>query len=350
MPAKSTKGFCLLLVQFLTLFFMPHLSLAREIEIDGALKVELVNNKMSNEDALKTFNYVKSVFYDDGDYYRAEKGFREIVDYAGSGKRSVVTGFFRRAYLKMRGKDYDDFNVKDDALYYIARCQHHRGDYSLSTFEQVYYLYPDSNIVKSGQLQRTLVEIAEPGTDFDRIMGVYSFLAKNFPEKIDSNRLINIMEAEFPHFDNMMQIYNFIKSRFPREALVAESALKARTKEKVIVLRKTHEEKLDNWRGYTSISGVAIDAREWTRRQVYLRSRLMAKNAWDHFTAHPLTDKQLNRLEEMVKDKLSFSNYEAIGGNEFYPSPHTMKCEVSLKCNFHDLLEGAGIDLFEIGK
>ena len=76
----------------------------------------------------------------------------------------------------------------------------------------------------------------------------------------------------------------------------------------------------------------------------------MAERAWNHFTKHPLTDKQLTRIEEMVKDRLSFSSYEAIGGNEFYPNPHTMKCEVSLKCNFRDLLESAGINLFDIRK
>ena len=351
MPAKSIKGlFYLLLFQLLTLFFIPQILLAREIVIDDTLKVELVNNEMSYEDSVRVFNYVKSTFYDHEDYYTAEKGFQKIVDFASSGKES--RNFLKRICLKLTGKGYNDFSIKDDALYYIGKCQYHKGEYKyLLTFEQVYHLFPDGSVVKSGQLQDTLLSILEKKThtSFNWTMRIHKFLSDVFPERAPVNELINFLEEEFPDFDHMLQIYRFLAKKYPERITVAEAALKAKTK-KEVVFKEVNEEKLDNWRGYVASTNVAIDAREWTRRRILLYSRLMAKKAWNHFTKYPLTDKQLSRIEKMVNDRISFSNFEALGGNEFYPHPHTMKCEVSLKFSFRDLLEGTGIDLFDIGE
>jgi len=156
---------------------MPHLSLAREIKIDGTLKIELVDNEMSYEDSVRVFNYVKSSHYNRGYYSGAEKGFQKIVDYAVSGRKSAATGFFRR----LTGKDHDDFDMKDDALYYIGKCKYHGGSRGaeLEIFEQVYHLYPGGSVMKSGQLRDTLLNILNKETrDFDRMMRIYHFIAK----------------------------------------------------------------------------------------------------------------------------------------------------------------------------
>ena len=349
MLTKSIKGlFCLLLFQLLTLFFVPQILLAREIEIDGTLKVELVNNEMSYEDSIRVFNYVKSSHYDRGYYRDAEKGFQKIVDYAASGRKSAATGFFRR----LTGKDHDDFDMKDDALYYIGKCKYHgksRGT-ELEIFEQVYRLYPDGDIVKSGELQSKLLNIFgnSRGTDLEIFEQVYHLYPNGNVVKSGQlqDTLLNILDKESINFNRMMRIYHFIAKISHK---YRESALR-------IIEKKVDEKRVIRWKVKADMG------RKYEERQLreHLKKISMYRDpklysdfyedcvsyVWGHFCPFDdISNDQRKSIISLVKK----NSYIDLASAHFYENQIVVYDQV-IEIQFRDVLEATGINLFDIEK
>jgi tetratricopeptide (TPR) repeat protein len=129
---------------------------ARELIIDSNLKVELIDNTMNNRDADRVFNYAKSSLMGYKKYTEAINAFRSIIDYSSS-------------------------NLRDDSLYQMGKCQYflNQNRMYIETFQQVYALFPDGDVVRSGQLSKTLIKVIEKEklTDFFYIMQAYHLIS-----------------------------------------------------------------------------------------------------------------------------------------------------------------------------
>lgn len=325
---KAKIILCLLFIQLSALFFMQQFSLAREIEIDGTLKVELVNNEMSYEDSVRVFNYVKSALYDKGYYSDAQKDFQKIVDYASSG-RNTKANFF----LKLIGKDYNDFNVKDDALYYIGKCEYHRGnpriaDGDFFTFEQVYHLYPEGSVVKSGQLQSTLLSIlGKEATDFDRMLRIYNLLAKIHSESMKTARQIIEKKLDEKHIVRWtirewvpVKIYDVLDGRVQYDS----RRLREYFERRIVYSFESYGEKFANhvWHYFLDCN--------LSKEQTKSLTSLVEKNKYLDFGS-------CHRLKLFRSDAKAFSE-------------DCVECDVAVEVRFRELLKATGIDLFDIGR
>jgi tetratricopeptide (TPR) repeat protein len=158
------------IVGLISIFFVlpaEKTSFASELTIDHNLKVELINNKMSTNDAQRVFKYAKSTLYDHEKYKRAIAAFKPVIDHSKS-------------------------DLRDDSLYFIGKCYYHlrssknNGFHQkhIETFRQLFSLFPNGTVVTSGALKETLLNIIEKESlhNFFYLMQSYQLLIKIYPE------------------------------------------------------------------------------------------------------------------------------------------------------------------------
>lgn len=134
-----------------------------EITVDDTLKIKLVNNAISDADAERVFNYAKLSLYDDKKYKEAKKAF-EVV------------------------KNHSSSELVDDSMFYIGKINYHYyGDKGyVEMFREVYNSFPDGNIVHSGLLSETLLDIINNESieeNFKELMQIYYLLTRVDPAK-----------------------------------------------------------------------------------------------------------------------------------------------------------------------
>ena len=311
------KLICVVLILIPTLFFIQPVLLAREIAIDDTLRVELIDNKMSSEDAHRIFNYAKSTFYEHGKYEEAVKAFQTIIDYSNPNTRDTDISLLGKSFYRRNS------NLRDDALFYIGKCYYHTNTSKcVETFEQLYHLFPDSSIVKSGQLQNTLINFLEQKNidrSFYYIMRTYHFLTKNYPDITNNaKRIVEKRTKEYKTVTSWGRFGHNVKRSY---RLAVEWCGGTDNKDGVLkVLGDRHGEDF-------------------------------ADDVWEYFigTKISLNYNQRKAITRLVKDNLYCEPYPCPDAYSNDPAL-VCPCEIKIKICFCDLLETAGIDLFDIGK
>ena len=293
------------------LFFIQPVLLAREIVIDDTLKVELIDNKMSSEDARRIFSYAKSL-YSHGEYSKAIKTFQTIIDYSKSKSKDASLSFFGKTYYE------NNANLRDDALYYLGKCYYKQGKGKhVEAFEQLYHLFPDGNIVKSGQLKDTLINLLEKEdithTGFRRIMRFYHLLIKIYPESTGTAQKI-------------------VRKRADEECCVEKKTLRW-----VIPLKELSE---NGWVDTADVRRYIVGR----KANCFIGCETLARHVWDYFIGDELTPNQLRAIVPLVKEKCRLNNYDLSA------SCQTVKYSIEVKVRFNNLIEAVGINLFDVGK
>jgi tetratricopeptide (TPR) repeat protein len=171
-----------LVIYLITSIFCTTILLSEDLIIDSNYKVELVNNKISDKEANNAFNYVLNTYYSDKRYKEAIDKFNSILEHSKS-------------------------NINDDCLFYIGKIYYYNNDNQkyIDTFRKIFYMYKDGDIVKTGQLADTLINIIskEEIRDFYFIMQVYHLLevlniqkAKMAKEMILSSRIFEPIKVK----------------------------------------------------------------------------------------------------------------------------------------------------------
>lgn len=172
---KAKYAFCVGVILVLFILCMQQQVMASDMTIDKAPEIEPANNEMGNDEAQRVFKYAK-MLYGDKKYDTAVKAFRAVVDYSKS-------------------------DLRDDSLYLMGKCFYYqnKNERYVQTFQQVYALFPEGNIVKSNALKRTLLNILEKERvkDFYYLMRTYHLLIKLSPGSLNSAReIVNIRASQ----------------------------------------------------------------------------------------------------------------------------------------------------------
>jgi len=305
------KLICVIFILISTLVFIQPVLLAREIAIDDTLKVELIDNKMNSEDARRIFSYAKSL-YSHGEYSKAIKGFQAIIDYSTKSK-DVNLSLFGKTYYK------DNANLKDDALYYLGKCYYKQNNGKhVEAFEQLYYLFPDGNIIKTGQLKNTLINLLEKEAidfryGFRHIMRFYHLLVKIYPESTGTAQKI-------------------VRRRAGEECLIEKKTLRWS-----IPLKKLSK---NGWVDTADVRRYIVGR----KANCFIGCETLTRYVWDYFIGDELTPNQLKAIVSLVKEKCRLDNYDLSA------SCQTVKYSIEVKVRFNDLIKSAGINLFDVGR
>jgi len=139
----------------------------------GPIRVEIIKNKMGDEDAKRLLSYSKSLL-DEGKYEEAKKILEAVKIYNAN-------------------KD-----ILDDAEYYTGKIYYDSGEKykTLELYKKICYLYPKGDVVTSGKLARTLANIIKNETEI-----------KDRAERYQ------------PNFTSSTYAFQILKYDYPRESL-----------------------------------------------------------------------------------------------------------------------------------